>query len=327
MCKGKKMNDESWMNRFRDAQARIAPYIERTRCVQVPELGAITGGAAYLKLENEQVTGSFKARGAVHKLLQITEAARSGGVLAASSGNHGAAVAYAASRLGCPATVFVPNYASEVKKSAIQGYGATVHVEGDDCVDTEALARVAAAERDLPYVSPYNDEQVMIGQGSTAVEILEQVPSVEVVLVALGGGGLIGGMGRYLKAASPNVEVIAVSPEKSPAMHRCMEAGESIEVPCFKTLSDATAGGVEPGAITVDVCCEVVDRSILVSEEAIASGMRWLYTHHGMVVEGAAGMALAGFFELAEYLKGKQVVVVICGANIDEQTRREVLGK
>ncbi|MDP6942892.1 MAG: threonine/serine dehydratase [Myxococcota bacterium] len=306
------------------ARSRIGPHVRHTPVERAPGLEA--GGAeVYLKLDNLQVTGSFKARGAVNKLLSLTEAARDRGVLAASSGNHGAAVAYAAQALGCRASVCVPTYASETKIAAIRSYGATVTVVGDDCVETEIHARGLAADRGQTYISPYNDREVVCGQGTLGAELAEQVPDLDAVFVAVGGGGLIGGVGAYLKALSPRVEIVACSPARSPALHACLEAGERVDVTCDATLSDATAGGVEEGAITVPLCLEVVDTSLLVAEGAIREGMRYLLETHHTMVEGAAGVVVAAWRQVAPAYANKRVALVICGANVSAEVLRSVL--
>ena len=317
---------EEWAERIRDAATRIQGHVTRTPMIESTRLSEQLGMRVFLKLENQQVTGSFKARGALHKLLCLSPAERSDGIITASSGNHGAAVAYGANRLGCPATVYVPTCSAQMKRDAIAKLGAEVRVEGADCVETESIARAAALAAGLPYIPPYNDEDVMAGQGTVAVEMLQDCPELSAIFVAVGGGGLIGGMGLYAKAQSPTLRMIACSPEQSPALHRCMEVGRTIDVPCFDTLSDATAGGVEPGAITVDVCMQVVDTSLLVQEQEIAPEMRALWESEEMVVEGAAGVALAGARQVRSDFEGKSVGIVICGGNIGEDTRTSVLG-
>ena len=246
-------------------------------------------------------------------------------MIAASSGNHGAAVAYAAQTLGCTASVCVPTYASETKIAAIRSYGAEVTQVGDDCVLTEVHARALAEREGRAYISPYNDLDVVRGQGTRGAELIEQVPDLDAVFIAVGGGGLIGGVGAYLKGISPEIEVIACSPERSPALHACLEAGGHVDVPCESTVSDATAGGVETGAVTVPLCLEVIDRSLLVDEAAIKEGMRYVIGVHHTLVEGAAGVVIAGWRQVAHEFAGQRVALVICGANISLDALGQVL--
>ena len=310
--------------RIADAAQRIGPYIRTTPVEFSPSLSQ-TGVEVFLKLENFQVTGSFKARGATHALLALDEQTRGRGVITASSGNHGAAVAYAAAQLGCDATVFVPEYASRSKVEAIRRRGAEVIFFGDDCVKTEVEARRHAIAVQKAYIPPYNAEEVLHGQGSVGVELVEQLESLDALFIAVGGGGLIGATGAYVKHAFDAVEVVACYPSRSPALHTCIEAGQVVEVVCGPTLSDATAGGVEDGAITLALCADIIDRSVFVEEDAIAAGVREIVEAHGMLVEGAAGLAVAAFRQVAEDYIGKRVAIVLCGANIAPETLVEVL--
>jgi len=310
-----------WRERIEAAAKRIAPHVRQTPVVQWPE------ASAWLKLENEQVTGSFKARGGGHKLLCTPADQRSLGVVTASSGNHGAGVAHAAKALGCPLIVFVPDHADPSKVARIQALGAQVRVHGDDCVDTERHARSWAEQTGRVYISPYNDLDVVAGQGTVGVELLEQVPELDIVYVSMGGGGLISGVGSYLKACRPWVEVVACSPAQSPAMHQCLAAGRIIDVPCASTLSDATAGGVEPGAVTFGICQQVIDRRVLVDESEIASAMRLVHSVLGIRIEGAAGVAVAAWIREAQTHKDRNVGIIICGGNIDENDLNQVLSQ
>jgi threonine dehydratase len=308
---------------IREALVRIRPHIRRTPIIEAreyPECEVI------LKLENFQVTGSFKARGALNKLCALGEAGRRPGIITASSGNHGAAVAYGSQALGCQASVYVPEGADPSKVAAIQSYGATVHTHGSDCALTEAFARHRARELGKTYISPYNDREVITGQGTVAFELAEQAGALDAVFVSVGGGGLIAGIGSYFKGLNAETEIIACSPERSPAMHACLKAGAIIEVPCFPTLSDATAGGVEPGSVSFELCREVIDTSVLVSEDAIRHGTRQLIETHHMLAEGAAGVALAAFLERRHAYQGKRVAIIVCGANIGIDKLRDVLG-
>lgn len=308
----------------RAAAERIRPHVVATPLVRAPWLAHELGADVRFKLENVQATGSFKLRGAVNALLQLPPARRSRGVVAASSGNHGLAVATAAKSLQVPATVFVPTSTPAEKRAAIAAAGAEVQVHGDDCVFTEQHAREVAMAADRPYVSPYNDAAVIAGQGTVAVELLQQWPEVDTLYVALGGGGLTAGMAAYAKACRSGIAVVACSPLASPAMAECVRQGAIVDVPCGPTWSDSTAGGVEPGAITFPLCRTLVDRFVDVDEEAIARGMRDCLAHQHLLVEGAVGVAIAAARQDRER-RGRNVAVVVCGGNLPMALLRRLL--
>ena len=288
-------------------------------------LSAATGAEVRLKLENVQHTGSFKFRGACNALLAMPAAQAARGIVTASSGNHGLGVAAAAAGLGVRAIVYVPLATAPAKQAAIRAAGAEVRPFGDDCVFTELEARRVAAATGQTYVSPYNDPVVIAGQGTIAVELLAQWPAVEVVYVALGGGGLISGMAAYGKAVRPELEFVACSPAASPAMAECVRAGAIVDVPCYETLSDSTAGGVEPGAITFPLCQQLVDRYLEVDEAAIAAALVGCLEHQHLLVEGAAAVAVAAC--LADPLRrGRRAAIVVCGGNLPLARLRAVLG-
>ena len=310
---------------IQNALATISGELSETPLQRSAHLERLCESEVFLKLENYQVTGSFKVRGGLNKLYSLDPGERERGIIAASSGNHGAACAFGANRVGCPVTVCVPAYASPSKIDLIESYGAAVKRHGNDCLETEVYARSLANERDLTYVSPYNDPHIVSGQGTVAVELLEQIDALDAVFISVGGGGLIAGMGTYLKAMSPSTEIVACSPEASPAMHACLEAGEIIDVPCEETLSDATAGGIEPGAITFDICRKVIDRSILVSEPGIRSAMQDFIAGHRMLIEGSAGVALAAFLKTRDDYRDKRIAIIICGSNISSEKLEEIL--
>lgn len=307
------------------AEARIGPYIRKTPVEESPILGRGYSTRVSLKLETAQITGSFKLRGAMNKLLSLTPAQRQRGVVAASSGNHGAAVAYGVKALGCRGVVFVPEDASAAKIDSILALGAEVRKEGEDCVVTEALARRYGEEHGLAYVSPYNDAKTIGGQGTIGVELSRQLVGIDTVYVALGGGGLVSGIAGYLKSLYDHLEVVACSPENSPVMHESVRAGEILDLESKPTLSDGTAGGVEAGAITFELCRELVDRYILISEDEIRDAMRLMIGRHHVLVEGAAGVAVAGFLREQGLNLGKNVAIVLCGANVSLDTLREIV--
>lgn len=306
------------------AAHRLQRLVVATPCVESPWLAAATGADVRCKLENVQHTGSFKLRGATNALLVMPEERRARGVVAASSGNHGLGLAAAAARLGVAATVFVPNATPAAKVAAIARLGAEVHRHGDDCVVTEAHARGTAERAGRAYVSPYNDLDVVAGQGTVAVELARQFADAEVVYVALGGGGLIAGMAAYWKSLRPQLEFVACSPVASPAMQECVRQGRIVDVPCFETLSDSTAGGVEAGAVTFALCRDLVDRYIAVDEAAIAAALVGALEHQHLLVEGAAAVAIAACLADRE-LRGRRAVVVVCGGNLPRATLERVL--
>jgi len=315
-----------WRAAIEAAEARIRPHILETPVEPSDILGGPAGATVHLKLENVQRTGSFKLRGAMNKLLSLRPEEMQRGIVAASSGNHGAAVAWGLRTLGMRGTIFVPENASPAKVAAIRERGAEVRPYGTDSGVTEVFARKYAAENRLVYVSPYNDEAVVAGQGTLGLELAWQVRRIDAVFVALGGGGLIGGVGACLKGAGRNVEMVACSPENSAVMHHSLEAGRILEMESRPTLSDGTAGAVEKGAITFDLCRQVVDRRVLVTEAEIREALRLVVGRHHTLIEGAAAVAVAGFLKERELYRGLHVVIVLCGANIALETLLSSLG-
>ncbi|MDG2377252.1 MAG: threonine/serine dehydratase [Woeseiaceae bacterium] len=307
------------------AANRISSHVRETALDRSPWFSEASGCNVYLKLENLQYTGSFKLRGAFNKLLSLTPEQRRAGCVAASSGNHGAAISYAMKKLGVTGVIFVPEQTSSAKINAIRQAGGIVQFFGTDGLDTENHARAYANEKGMVYLSPYNDGHVIAGQGSCGVEIARQLSPVDVVFVAVGGGGLISGIGAFLKSVNPDVEVVSCQPAASPVMTESVRAGEIIDMPSEPTLSDGTAGGIEAGAITFDICQDVIDRYVLVTEEEIGDGMRQLIDSHHMLPEGAAGVAIAGFLKTASDYRGKNVVIVVCGGNISRDTLKKVI--
>jgi threonine dehydratase len=308
------------------AERRIRGHVRETPVEDSPTLGESAGCHVYLKLENLQRTGSFKLRGATNKLRSLDDRDRSNGVTAASTGNHGMAVACAARELSCRALIFVPENAVESKVEAIRAFGAEIVRHGDDSVAAEIAARSHAVDRGMVFVSPYNDPEVIGGQGTIAREMERQIEGdIDAVFTSLGGGGLISGVGGYLKTVNPDVRVVACSPERSRVMHESLQAGRILELPSEPTLSDGTAGGVEPGAITFDLCREIIDDSIVVGEDEIRHALRWVIERHHTLIEGAAAVAVASFMAEKERYRGRNVAIVLCGANIDSRTLRSVL--
>jgi len=309
------------------AYERIRPFVRETPVEEAAEIGAGSGATVLLKLENLQRTGSFKFRGACHKIALLDEAQARAGVVTASNGNHGLGVAAAAQARGIAAEVFVSSQVSPMKARRIEAHGARIHCAGDDPLTAELAARRVAGETGRVYISPYNDLDVVAGQGTIAVEMARQAGPLDAVFVAVGGGGLIGGIGAYLKAVTPRTEVVGCWPENSPAMLECMRAGRVVDVAEQSTLSESTAGGLEPESVTLEICRRVVDRGVLVSEEEILDAMRLVMRSEHWLIEGAAGVAVAAFVKEAARYSGKRVAIMVCGRNVSEGVLARLVGE
>jgi len=296
------------------AYERISPLVRET-----PVERAHLAEPVWLKLEHLQHTGSFKFRGACNKIALLTPEQAAAGVITASNGNHGLGVAAAARARGIAAEVFVSAHVAPAKAQRIEAFGARLHRAGEDPLTAELAARRAAEQSGRVFISPYNDLDVAAGQGTIAVELLRQLPALDAIFVAVGGGGLIAGIGSYLKSVSPRTEVVGCWPANSPVMLRCMEAGRIVDVPEESTLSESTAGGLEPECVTLEPCREVIDRSVLVSEDEILDAMRLLMDSEHWLVEGAAGVALAAFQKEAARYRGKCAAVLLCGRNLSPE--------
>lgn len=307
-----------------EAEKRIRTYLRDTPLDFSIPLSKLTQANVYLKCENLQYTGSFKIRGAFNKLLSLTASEREQGVVTASSGNHGAAVAFGLNKLKIPGIVFVPENASPAKIENIRNYNVPLEFHGTDCMQTEMHALDYAKQHHMIYVSPYNDPDVIAGQGTLGYEIMQSI-AADVVLVPIGGGGLISGIAGYVKSISKNTQVIGCLPANSPVMAESIKAGKIVDIHTSSTLSDATAGGIEPGAITFDICKQFVDDYILVSEQEIKDAINTVIKTHHLIIEGAAGVALAALLKQAKEFQGKNVVVVLSGANISAEALKSVI--
>jgi threonine dehydratase len=308
------------------AHAAIRPQVPVTPLQKSNALSAALGCEVLLKCEHFQPTGSFKIRGATNKIALSTSEAKRDGVITASTGNHGQAVARAGALAGVKVTVYVAASAAKPKVEAIRAFGAQLVVVDGAPIDAEVQARSQASLQGKTYISPYNDFDVMAGQGTLGLELLDQCPDVDAVFIAVGGGGLIGGVGTAVKKLRPQTRLVGVWPENSPCMLRAMEAGEVVDVEEYETLSDGTAGAVEPGSVTLPVCRAVIDQTVTVSETEIASSMRDIAEAEHWIVEGAAAVALAGLAKCAETFRGAKAAVVICGRNIALTTFLRAIG-
>jgi threonine dehydratase len=301
------------------AQKNIASYTNRTPLTQSKFLSELCHGSVFLKWENQQLTHSFKIRGALNRLLSLTSEEKAKGVMTASAGNHGQAVAYAAQKLGFHAEIVVPTYTPKVKVEGIRQWGASLLLYGDTYGEAEKKAKELAAKEGRLYVSPYNDERIVAGQGTVGLEILKDLPSVDVVIVPVGGGGLIGGVAIAVKSQKPAVRVLGVQSTASPVMYESLKAGRIVPPHRHEryTIAEGLVGAVEKGSITFTIAQQWVDEVTLVREELIRQAVYLLWKNEGQVVEGSGAAGVAMLIENKESFKGKTVAVVITGGNID----------
>lgn len=308
-----------------EAAERIEPFIRETPLEFSHYLSSAGGCEVFLKLENVQITGSFKLRGAINKLLTLSPEERGRGVVTASSGNHAAAVAHSMRELGIDGVIYLPEYAPESKIESLRFYGVELRIHGDDCLKTERRAREEARASCMVYIPPYNDLKIVAGQGTVALEIERRLDELDAVLVPVGGGGLISGIAAYLKPERAEVEIIGCQPENSAVMYESVKAGRILDIESRPTLSDGTAGGIEEGSITFDICRACVSDFVVVSEDEIAEAVRLMIERHHMLVEGAAALPVASFLKSWERFRNRRVALIISGAKLSIDALRRVL--
>ncbi|MCK5146290.1 pyridoxal-phosphate dependent enzyme [bacterium] len=309
---------------FYQAALRISPHITTTPCPLSRLLSDATGAKIFLKLENRQTSGSFKIRGVANKILSLNTSERSGKLIAASTGNHGAAFAHIISEFQLNGELFIPVGITSVKHKAIQKYGIPLISCGDDCVETESAARIAAKSDNSIFISPYNDIDIIIGQGTIGIELLDQIDRLDVVIIPIGGGGLISGIAAFLKQVKPAIQIIGCQPANSPVMAKSVKAGHIVSMHSLPTLSDATAGGIEPNAITFNICRDLVDKYVILDEDEIFSALRHLHLKENVIAEGGSAMTVAAVKKLGDELKGKGVALIISGGKIDPEIIRKI---
>ena len=298
------------------ARTRLRESIYLSPCQRSSELSDLTGLPLYLKLENLQRTGAFKERGALNKLLLLAPAERERGVITASAGNHAQGVAFHAAALGIRAQIVMPLATPQIKVAATRGFGADVVLHGanyDEACE-EALRRRDSEGR--TFIHPFDDAEVIAGQGTIGLELLEQVPDLEAVVVPVGGGGLIGGIACALKETNPKIRVIGVEPEKLPSMLRAREAGHPITIAAEATIADGIAVR-RAGDLTLPLVNRYVDEIVTVDDEEIASAILMLLEQEKTLAEGAGAAALAAVVQSKTNLRHRRTVVLVCGGNID----------
>jgi threonine dehydratase len=299
-----------------EAEERIRLHVRQTPLVESLLLSRLTGSKVYLKTENFQVSGSFKIRGAMNAYLGLTDEQKKKGIVTASSGNHGSAMAHTLWKTGGEGSVYIPETTSPVKVEALRRYGTDVVIYGSDCVFAEARAREVAAEAGLSFISPYNDLRIVGGQGTVGVELERQLSDIDVILVPVGGGGLISGIAGYMKSVSPSTAVVGCQPENSAIMYHSLQRGGIVEMASKPTVSDGSAGGIEKGSITFEMCRQWVDDFILVTEAEILSAMKQVIFSHHMLIEGAAALSVAALQKEKKRFENKKCVCVLSGARL-----------
>ncbi len=308
------------------AAERIRGQVLRTPLFYSTYLSALNGGEVYLKLESEQYTGSFKARGALNKVLKLSPDEKSKGLVTASTGNHAQGFARALTIAGAKGTIYLPTNAEPSKVEALKYYDAQLEFHGDDPLTTELHAKEVAATTGQVWVSPYNDWDVIAGQGTIGVEITQELSDVEAVFGCIGGGGMMSGVAAWIKEASPATKLVGCLPANSPEMYLSVKASKVVMLDEYQpTLSDGSAGGLEEDSITFGICKDLIDTYELVEEEQIAARIKYMVDKHHKIVEGAAAVALSAFMDNAEQYRNQKVVIIICGANITTSKLKEII--
>ena len=307
------------------ARKDTAALIEQTPLVRSEFLSKLSCAEVFLKLENLQITKSFKPRGAANKLLHLNAEEVDRGIITASAGNHGQAVAYAGQKLGLPVKVVVPKTTPHVKIDGMKKYRANLVLFGDNYDEAEKRAKELARRDSCAYISPYDDELIISGHGTVGLEIVEALPLVDIVVVPVGGGGLISGVSIAVKSIKQETEIVGVQSEASPVMYESLKAGRIVETKKMKTIAEGLSGGLEKGSVTFEIAKNCIDRMLLVKETTIRKAVYLLWNHDRQMVEGSGAAAIAPILENNALFKGKTVACLITGGNIDDDLFKEIL--
>jgi threonine dehydratase len=304
------------LKNIQNAASRLGAAIKMSPLLYSEALSGLCGNEIYLKLENTQMTGSFKERGALNRILALNDNERRRGVIAASAGNHGQGVSYHATRRGIPAEIWMPRSTPLIKVTATRGYGAKVVLHGANYDEAYEAAFEQSKERDVTFVHAFDDEEVIAGQGTIALEMLAQNAALDVVVVPIGGGGLIAGIGCAVKALSPNIEVIGVQTARLPSMKVALERDEPVTLPAEPTFADGIAVR-RAGRLTLPLVQRYVDQIVTVEEEEIAAAILVLLEQEKLLAEGAGAVALAALLQGRTGHRKKTIGIVVSGGNLD----------
>ena len=309
---------EVTMHHIYMAREKIAPVVRRTPLVSSPLLSELVGSSVYLKLESLQETGSFKIRGATNKMLNLAQEEKKRGVITVSTGNHGRAVSYVARRLGINAVICLSEAVPKNKVAALQRLGAEVIIQGKSYDEANEHCSTLQKERGLTMIHPFDDPFIIAGQGTIGLELLEDLPAIDIAVVPLSGGGLMSGIALALKSANPAIKLIGVTMDRAPVMYHSLRAGKVIDMEEEETIADSLVGGIGPvNNYTFRMCQKYVDHAVLVSDEEIAEAMAFALEKHHLVVEGGGAVGMAALLHRRVKEIGQHIAVVISGGNVE----------
>ncbi len=307
------------------AKERIAPYIKKTPLVHSDYLSTLCKGEVYLKLENQQITNSFKIRGAFNRLLTLTDDEIKKGIITASSGNHAQAIGVSSEKLNISAKIIVPINTPKIKLEKIRKFKVELVLFGDDYDETELKALELVKKEKRTYVSAYNDKWIIAGQGTIVPEIYEEIPQVDSIIVPIGGGGLIAGIAIAMKDKDPKVKVIGIQTESCPTMFESINAGKIIDIEMFDSIADGVWGGIEKGSITFNIVRDFVDEILVVTEESIKIAVSILWKKEEILAEASGAFSIVPILNNPENYENKIVVCVVSGGNIDKELFDEII--
>jgi threonine dehydratase len=314
------------LDAIRESHQKIKDFVRKTPLIHSSYLSKLCDNKTYLKLENLQLTNAFKIRGALTRMLKLSTEEKNRGIITASSGNHAQGVALAARHLKIPTKIVIPRNISVAKLNKIKQYNVKIIQEGD-FDEIESIARKLSAQERLTYISPYNDLNIIEGQGTIALEIYQDLEDVDVIIIPIGGGGLISGIAFTAKALKPDIKIIGVQTKGASTMYNSWKAGKIIEVEEFNTIAEGLLGGLESNAITFEIIQNNVDEIVLVNEESVEKAIQLLWEKEGQIVEGAGATVVAFLIENTKKFKKKNVVGVISGGNIQDSLFKEIITK
>ena len=307
------------------AQKNISNYIYKTPQIDSIPLSKVNQKVS-LKLESIQITGSFKLRGAINKLLSLNEEQKKRGVIAVSTGNHGKGVAYAAKKLGIKSKIFMSNLVPEHRRKAIESFGSIVEIVGANSDEADQYAKDYARKNDIELIHPFDDPKIIAGQGTIGLEMLKEMPSVDTVIVPTSGGGLIGGIAIAIKEQKAGVKIIAVSMKRGPSMYASLKAGEPIDIVEEETLADCLGGNIGlENKYTFKIAQDTIDDFVLIDEAKIAEGIKFNFEHHKLITEGAAATSIMVVKDQLSNHLGKNIICLICGGNINAELFTKII--